>query len=66
MIRAVLALGLLFALCAPANAATVLRSKLPVGHVRQGQRVTLPERYTVPGWTDEQTRKWMTNPQVTE
>jgi hypothetical protein len=66
MIRSVLALGLLITLCASANAATVLRSKLPVGRLRPAQHVTVPERYTVPGWTDEQTRKWMTNPQVTD
>ena len=70
MIRPVLALGLLIALCASANAATMHRSKLrvshSVSHLRPAQHVTVPERYTVPGWTDEETRKWMTNPQVTD
>jgi hypothetical protein len=66
MIRSVLALGLVISLCASASAATALRSKLPAGRFRPAQHVTAPERYTVPGWTDEQTRKWMTNPQVTD
>jgi hypothetical protein len=59
--RSVLALGLLIILCAPADAATVLRSKRPEGHLRQGQRATVPKGYAVPGWTDEQTRYWLDN-----
>jgi hypothetical protein len=66
MIRPVLALGLLIALCASASAAAVHRSKLPAGRLHPGQHVAVPEHYTVPGWTEEQTRKWMTNPQVTD
>jgi hypothetical protein len=66
MIRPVLAFGLLIALCASANAATVHRSKLPVGRLHPVQHVTVPERYTVPGWTDQETRKWMTFPEATE
>jgi hypothetical protein len=66
MIRSVLALGLLVTLSASANAATVHRSRLPVARLHPVQRVTVPERYTVPGWTDEETRKWMTFPEVTE
>jgi hypothetical protein len=66
MIRSVLALGLLIALCASASAATVHRSKLPVGRLHPVQRVTVPESYTVPGWTDQETRKWMTFPEVTD
>ena len=61
-----LAVGLLIILCASADAATVLRSKRPEGHLRPGQRVTVPERYAVPGWTDEQTRKWLSYPLVTD
>jgi hypothetical protein len=64
--RSVLALGLLITLCASANAATVHRSKPPGGHLRPGQRVTVPKGYVVvpkgyavPGWTDEQTRYWL-------
>jgi hypothetical protein len=59
--RSVLALGLLITLCASANAATVLRSKLPEGHLRPGQPVTVPKGYAVPGWTDDQTRYWLDN-----
>ncbi len=59
--RSVLALGLLITLCASANAATVLRSKLPGGHLRPGQSVTVPKGYAVPGWTDEETRRWLYN-----
>jgi hypothetical protein len=70
MIRAVLALGLLIALCASAEAATVHRSRLPhahpVQHVTVPERVAMPEHYTVPGWTDQETRKWMTFPEVSE
>jgi hypothetical protein len=56
-----LALGLLITLCASANAATVHRSKQPEGHLRPSQRVTVPKGYAVPGWTDEETRKWLYN-----
>jgi hypothetical protein len=66
MIRSVLALGLLITLCASANAATVHRSKLPDRLLRPAQRVTAPARVAVPGWTDEQTRNWLSYPQVTE
>jgi hypothetical protein len=59
--RSMLALGLLISLCASANAATVLRSKRPAAHLRPVQRVTVPEGYAVPGWTDEETRKWLYN-----
>ncbi len=59
--RSVLALGLLIALFASADAATVLRSKRHEGHLRPAQRVTVPKGYAVPGWTDEQTRYWLDN-----
>jgi hypothetical protein len=64
--RSVLALGLLITLCVSADAATVRRSKPPEAHSRPAQRVTIPERATVPGWTDEQTRRWLSKPEVTE
>ena len=64
--RSVLALGLLIMLCTSADAATVRRSKPPGGHLRPDPRVTVPERATVPGWTDEQTRRWLSKPEVTE
>jgi hypothetical protein len=57
--RSVLALGLALAWCASANAATVRRSKPTEGHVRPSQRVAVPKSYAVPGWTDEQTRRWL-------
>jgi hypothetical protein len=59
--RFVLVLVLLITLCASANAATVHRSKPPEGHLRPGQRGTVPKGYAVPGWTDEQTRYWLDN-----
>jgi hypothetical protein len=62
--RAVLALGLLITLCASANAAAVRRFKPPEGHFRLRERVTVPsvtKGFAVPGWTDEQTRKWLDN-----
>jgi hypothetical protein len=62
--RSVLVLGLLITLCASANAATVHRSKPPEGHLRPGQGVTVPKGYAVPGWTDEQTRQWLSYPRV--
>ena len=57
--RSVLALGLLIALCASANAAKVHQSKPHAGHVRPAQPVAVPRGYAVPGWTEEQTRQWM-------
>lgn len=57
--RLVLALGLLIIWCASADAAKVPRSKRPEGHLRPSQRVPAPTGYAVPGWTDEQTRKWL-------
>jgi hypothetical protein len=54
-------LGLLITLCAPANAATVHRSKQPDNHLRPGQQVAVPGGYAVPGWTDEETRKCLYN-----
>lgn len=67
--RFVFALGLLITLCASADAATVHRSKPPTLHlhtrqhiiVRPSLGVTAPDRFAVPGWTDEQTRYWLDN-----
>ena len=42
--RSVLALGLLITLCAPANAATVHRSKPHERDLRRGQRCYCPQR----------------------
>jgi len=57
--RFVLALGLLVALSASANAAKVHHSKPQVGYLRPAQPVAVPRGYAVPGWTEEQTRYWM-------
>jgi hypothetical protein len=59
--RSVLVLGLLITLSASANAATAHRAKPLEGHLRAGQRVPVPKGYAVPGWTDEETRKWLYN-----
>jgi hypothetical protein len=65
MLRSVLALGLSITLCVSANAAPVHRAKPPAGHLRLDQRNAAPKGFAVPGWTDEQTREWLTYPQVT-
>jgi hypothetical protein len=62
--RAVLVFGLLVALCASSEAATLHRSKPPARHLppfyeRQIPRVTAAKGFAVPGWTDEQTRYWL-------
>ena len=57
--RSVLALGLLIALCASANAAKVHHSKPRTGHLRPAQLVAASKGYAVPGWTEEQTRYWL-------
>ena len=59
--RSVLVLGLLITLSASADAATVHRAKPLEGHLRAGQRITVSKVYAVPGWTDEETRKWLNN-----
>jgi hypothetical protein len=61
VMRTVFALGLLIALSASANAATVHRFKLHERHLGPAQRVTVPERFAVPGWTDEETERWLYN-----
>ena len=60
----VLVLGLLVTLCASANAATVHRAKPHEGHLRPAPRDTLPKGFAVPGWTDEETRQWLSYPRV--
>jgi hypothetical protein len=60
--RAVLAVGLLITLCASASAASVHGFRPHEGRLRPVQRVTAPTpRFTVPGWTDEETRQWLYN-----
>jgi hypothetical protein len=62
--RSVLVLGLLVTLCASASAATVHRAKPPERHLRPSQPVPVPKGFAVPGWTDEQTRIWLSYPRV--
>jgi hypothetical protein len=59
--RAVLALGLLIALCASANAAKVHHAKPRAGQLRLAQPAAVPvhKGIAVPGWTEEQTRYWL-------
>jgi hypothetical protein len=67
--RSILALGLLTALCGQADAATAHRAKPRTVYlqapehviVRPSQDVTPPARFAVPGWTDEETRRWLDN-----
>lgn len=61
MMRSVLALGLLLALCASACAATTQRSKRTERHVQPSQRVADPKQFAVPGWSDEATKRWLDN-----
>jgi hypothetical protein len=72
--RSALALGLLFALSTPAGAASAHRTKPRTVYlrapdhviVRPSQDVTPPARFAVPGWTDEETRRWLDNANTCE
>jgi hypothetical protein len=72
--RAILALTLAFglstiALCASTGAATAHRFKPHHAHLHASQRVAVPRGYdqgavepghfAVPGWTDQETSKWL-------
>ena len=57
--RLVLAFGLLIALSASADAAKAQHAKPHAGQSHPVQPVAVAKGYTVPGWTDEQTRHWM-------
>lgn len=61
----VLALGLTIGCCAPADAASAHRLRaLPHRANDPGQVVNAPAaspRLAVPGWSDEDTRRWMNN-----
>ena len=66
--RSVLAFGLSIMLLAPANAATMHRAKSRANppaqtHIiaRPDPGATPPVRFSVPGWSDEQTRRWLDN-----
>ncbi len=68
--RVVLALSLLMALSASADAATVHRlrarphvivtpGEAPPSQVGPNQGVTGSGRFAVPGWSDEDTKRWL-------
>lgn len=57
--RSALILGLLITLCASASAATVHRPKPLKRHPQPDQRILVPKGYAVPGWTDEETSRWL-------
>jgi hypothetical protein len=57
--RSVLALSLLITLCGSAEAATRHRFKPPASRICAGQPVTVPDGIAVPGWTEEETRRWL-------
>jgi hypothetical protein len=60
----VLAAGLLIALSVSANATTQhVRMRQHV-IVRPSQGLRAPERFAVPGWSDEATRRWLNNVSV--
>jgi hypothetical protein len=67
--RAVLVLGLSIMLLASAEAAAVHRAKSPAANLRaRAPGIAHPDagggapaRFSVPGWSDEQTRQWIDN-----
>lgn len=60
--RFVHGLAVLIVLCAPADAATVRRTRHPHERTwRLDQPTASPKTITVPGWTDEETRQWLDN-----
>lgn len=64
-VRSALALSLFIALVVPADAAAMHRSKVPARARTQDQVLGRPSQgavsagFAVPGWSDEQTRRWM-------
>jgi hypothetical protein len=60
--RSILALSVLTILCTSADAATVRHSR-PIRHRPPPEHAVPPpdvrRGYVVPGWTDEETRKWL-------
>ena len=67
--RSFLIASLLIVLCASADGRTIQRAKGSMVHsrarahviVRPGQGPMSPARFSVPGWTDEQTEQWLDN-----
>jgi hypothetical protein len=59
-----LGLGPSIGWCAAAGAAPVHRSRPPRIHLPVRQWVTPsqpPDRFALPGWTDDQTQRWLDN-----
>jgi hypothetical protein len=67
--RNLLVMGVLIAIAAPAIAQTVEHARASMSHQRVRQHVIVrpdqgarpPARFAVPGWSDEQTRRWLDN-----
>ena len=67
--RSVLALGLLIALSASANAATVHLRTRQHAIASPSQNLSVPPshnnlsapRFAIPGWSDDATRRWLDN-----
>jgi hypothetical protein len=67
--RSILVLGLSITLLVSAEAATAHRAKLPAASFKARAHVIVrpdagggtPARFSVPGWSDEQTRRWLDN-----
>ena len=59
--RSLLALGLLIAFGASANAARVHLHIPQHVIIRPSPGLSAPKRFAVPGWTDEATRRWLDN-----
>jgi hypothetical protein len=57
--RLAVALLLLTILCPAANAETVQRAKSRPTHLRPSKPVTPPVGIAVPGWSEEQTLRWL-------
>lgn len=60
LVKAVLALGLLIALCASADAATKHHRRAPEVRWAPAPHVIAPTKgFAAPGWTDEETWRWL-------
>jgi hypothetical protein len=67
--RNLLVVGVLITIAAPAIAQTGARAGAPMSHRRVRQHIfahpdpgaTPAVRFSVPGWSDEQTRRWLDN-----
>ncbi|MBB4377949.1 hypothetical protein GGD66_000935 [Bradyrhizobium sp. CIR48] len=60
--RALLAMGLLLALCASANAAPVHHPRARHPAVDRPRANAIPAaRFAVPGWSDDATLRWLNN-----